>query len=259
MTKQKILFVDDEPHLLTTVGDFLRSKAYDVTCVSSGEKALDEVRRQAFDLIILDIGMPGIGGLGFLKRMDPAGGKERIPVLVLTARANMEDFFKDMEIDGFLSKSCSREELLDAIASILARSRRRSRSANANGRPRVTVVDDSEAAAEAIKKAMVVSGMLVEVLYSDRPVVEHVLQSPPDALVLKEDMAIMSGSMIAQMVSKLPGVSSVPIVLHDTSLASGSAGEIARRRAPAGVTEWVSSSQPEFLVRVVKRVLGAPQ
>jgi hypothetical protein len=83
------------------------------------------------------------------------------------------------------------------------------------------------------------------------------VEFPPHAIVLKERLTGVNGSLVAQLVARLPAVHSVPVIVHDVSVAMSSPGESVPRRAIEGVTEWVASSEPEFLTRAVKRVLGA--
>ncbi|MBV5332248.1 response regulator, partial [bacterium] len=67
--KRKLLLVDDDPSLLETLGDFLTFEGYEVLCAASGEEALVKMRPFQPDLIILDMGMPGMGGTGFMDRI----------------------------------------------------------------------------------------------------------------------------------------------------------------------------------------------
>jgi DNA-binding response OmpR family regulator len=113
-----ILLVEDEEHLCVTVSDFLTFKGYAVEVARSGEEALERLESLTPDLIILDISMPGIGGMGFLQRMSRGSG-ESPPVLILTARANLQSFFDGLDVAGFVSKPCEKGLLLKQIQRIL--------------------------------------------------------------------------------------------------------------------------------------------
>ena len=67
--KRKILLVDDDASLLATLGDFLESEGYEVAKAASGEKALAMLRISQPELIVLDMSMPGIGGMGVLDEL----------------------------------------------------------------------------------------------------------------------------------------------------------------------------------------------
>lgn len=116
----KILLVDDDASLLHMVEDMLTYEGFEVVLAQSGEDALARLIEMQPDLIILDIGMPGIGGLGFLRRMTEQNSKKFCPVLVFTARAELQSFFNSAIVAGFLAKPSTCENLLNTIRKILA-------------------------------------------------------------------------------------------------------------------------------------------
>ena len=116
---KKILLVDDDPSLLATMGQFLKFEGYDVTTAESGETALEHLKIIRPDIIVLDMSMPGMGGMCFLKSIMGPDGKPQYPVLVLTARSQMAEMFGDIEVDGFMSKPADPDGLLQEIARIL--------------------------------------------------------------------------------------------------------------------------------------------
>lgn len=119
IAKRKILIIDDDASLLTTLSDFLSFEGYDIATADSGEEGLARLESLTPDLIILDMSMPGMGGVGFLKAISDARGKPSHPVLVLTARANMAEFFANVDVDGFVAKPCDPNDLLMEVARII--------------------------------------------------------------------------------------------------------------------------------------------
>src|SRR4029077_16070984 len=71
------------------------------------------------DLIILDMNMPRMGGLEFYQKISDQLNQPKYPVLVLTARANMETLFKELNIDGFMAKPFEVDNLLEEINIII--------------------------------------------------------------------------------------------------------------------------------------------
>lgn len=117
----KILVVDDDVELLPLIAFALRQGGFFCLEAASGEQALRLVGDQAPDLIILDLGLPGIDGLEVLRRVR-AGGS-RVPVLVLTARDREEDEVKGLDAgaDDYLTKPFSPRTLLARVRALLRR------------------------------------------------------------------------------------------------------------------------------------------
>jgi len=119
MQKKDILLIDDDMSLLVTLGDFLSFEGYNVVTANSGEQGLEKLKSFIPDVIILDMSMPGMGGIGFLDEISNKAGKPKYPVLVLTAKANMAEYFANVEVDGFIAKPCSPEDLLMEVSRII--------------------------------------------------------------------------------------------------------------------------------------------
>ena len=86
--KPTILIVDDEPGVRSALGGVLRDEGYVVEAVDSGEACLDRVTRTTYDVIVLDVWLPGIDGLATLDRL-----KERrvdSPVVMISGHGNIE-------------------------------------------------------------------------------------------------------------------------------------------------------------------------
>ena len=83
----KILFIEDEPALQKTLGDFLKAEGHEVVPAYDGEAGLAAVRRERPDLVLLDLVLPRLHGLDVLEAMRADQETAAIPVIVLT---NME-------------------------------------------------------------------------------------------------------------------------------------------------------------------------
>jgi DNA-binding response OmpR family regulator len=117
----RILVVDDEVRLTRHIASSLIEAGHDPAIVHDGESALKEVRNTPFDLIVLDIGLPGIDGLEVLRRLRAMKISTR--VLVLTARGQVQDRVTGLELgaDDYLAKPFAMQEL---VARVRALSRR---------------------------------------------------------------------------------------------------------------------------------------
>ena len=109
--KIKLLFVDDDKTFSKVMKKELTRMGYSVVCADCGEKAIDTFKKRNFEVIILDIKMPGIGGLNTLKgvkEIDP-----EVEVIMLTGRATIESAVESMKIGAYdyITKPCRLSEL----------------------------------------------------------------------------------------------------------------------------------------------------
>lgn len=119
----RVLVVDDETRLLEATVRLLRGRGYDVAATESGEEALKQLAEARFDLLLLDIRMPGIDGFELLrsaKRVRP-----ELVVVMMTAYGHVDNAIQAMELGalGFVRKPVAIDELTAAIDDALARGR----------------------------------------------------------------------------------------------------------------------------------------
>jgi len=117
--KKSVLVIDDEVDLVEMVKFQLEVKGYEVSVAFNGKDALKKLEGFTPDLIILDINMPEMGGVEFYNKISTAYGRPRIPVLILTARANLQKIFEDIDVDGFMPKPFEIEELISEVDRII--------------------------------------------------------------------------------------------------------------------------------------------
>ena len=115
------MLVEDEPKLASVIEKGLADEAFVVETVPDGEKALGRARRTAFDLIILDLMLPGIDGFEVCRKLRSLGSPT--PILMLTARRLVEDRVKGLELgaDDYLTKPFAFSELVARIRALIRR------------------------------------------------------------------------------------------------------------------------------------------
>lgn len=120
-TTADILMIDDDRDLGAMVSDYLASDHLKVTVANSGESGLIAFKANNFDLLILDIMMPGMSGLDVLKSIRQTSN---VPVIMLTARGDDVDRIIGLEFgaDDYLPKPFNPRELIARIKAILRRS-----------------------------------------------------------------------------------------------------------------------------------------
>jgi two-component system alkaline phosphatase synthesis response regulator PhoP len=117
----RILVVEDERTLADLLQENLSAEGYEVLVVHDGEVGLMEARRGSFDLLILDVMLPGIDGFAICERL--RGDGNDVPVLFLTAKAGSADRVHGFEVGGddYLAKPFHLRELLLRVSAILRR------------------------------------------------------------------------------------------------------------------------------------------
>ena len=117
----KILLVEDTRDLNRNITFLLKHEHYDVDSAYDGEEALERLKKDSYDCVVLDIMMPKVDGLAVLKELR----KRRImtPVLLLTAKAEIEDRVSGLDAgaDDYLPKPFSSSELLARIRALIRR------------------------------------------------------------------------------------------------------------------------------------------
>ena len=132
----KVLLIEDEPKTVTYLCQGLREKGYAVDVAGSAEDGLSLARRLHYDLIVLDINLPGRDGWWVLDQL--RGSATQTPVLCLTCLGNVEDRVRGLELgaDDYLVKPFAFSELLARMRSVLRR--------GADRRPEVLRIGDLE-------------------------------------------------------------------------------------------------------------------
>jgi two-component system, NtrC family, nitrogen regulation response regulator NtrX len=121
--KAAVLVVDDEPGVRAALVGILRDEGYDVDAVESGEACLDRLTRAAYDVILLDIWLPGIDGLTTLQRLRDR--QVDTPVVMISGHGNIESAVKAIKIGAFdfVEKPLSLEKTVLAVSNALRQQR----------------------------------------------------------------------------------------------------------------------------------------
>ncbi len=169
---KRILLVEDEPKMADVVARGLRHEGYAVDVAGDGDEALFQVRVYEYDLVILDVMLPGADGFEVCRTLRDEGRWS--PVLMLTARDDVADRIRGLDVgaDDYLVKPFSFGELLARVRALLRRRPRR--------RPPVLRVGDIELdpAAHQVRRA----GQDVELSAREFALLHYMMENPDEVL-----------------------------------------------------------------------------
>ena len=115
---KKILVIDDEKDFVTTIKYFLEMNGYEVTVAYDGITALEKVKKLSnLNLILLDIGIPGIDGFEVLRRLRINPATKRIPIIMLSCRTDTPSIFaaKGLKATDYIIKTMEFEKMLPIL------------------------------------------------------------------------------------------------------------------------------------------------
>jgi len=142
MPDTRILLIDDDVELGELVTEYLSSAGFGIDTVQDGERGLERACSGTYQLVVLDVMLPGSDGFEVLRQIR---GQSQIPVLMLTARGDDLDRIVGLELgaDDYLPKPFNPRELVARISAIMRRTRQREQAASV-AEPENLVVDDVE-------------------------------------------------------------------------------------------------------------------
>ncbi len=125
MAKELVLVVDDEADILELVRYNLDREGYRVTLAATGEEALQAARREVPDLMVLDLMLPGIGGLDVCRILKRDAATQQVPIIMLTARGSDADVVTGLELgaDDYITKPFRPRVLAARVKAVLRRVR----------------------------------------------------------------------------------------------------------------------------------------
>jgi DNA-binding response OmpR family regulator len=169
----RILIAEDEERIVSFLEKGFRASGYTTMAVGTGPDALALARDGDFDLLVLDLGLPGLDGQEVLRRLRARG--ERLPVVILTARDGVEDTVRGLEggADDYVTKPFRFEELLARV---------RVRLRDAGGQPEATVLRAGPVSLDLRTRRAAVADRVVELTAREFALLETLLRHPGQVL-----------------------------------------------------------------------------
>ncbi len=171
--RKNILAVDDEEDLLELVRFNLERDGYNVICAESGEEAIEKVESSDFDLILLDLMLPGIDGLEVAKILKGDNKTIEIPIIMLTAKGEEADIVVGLEFgaDDYITKPFSPRILAARIKAVL---RRKSRSIV----DEVNLIRIHNLIIDSAKHEVIAGGEPVDLTFTEFQVLKYLAENP---------------------------------------------------------------------------------
>lgn len=242
MGHNKILIVEDEAEVRELMKELLEEEGYEVLLAKDGVEGLDAAFKKFPDLIMLDMNMPRMSGMEVYQKLyNPAKKKPDFPVLVVTARGDLEGLFKDLNVDGFITKPFKLEVILDHVNVIFEkRYGRKKAPAPASPSP-FGVMSSAEAAPEPVKKApskrtnqylivddgAKVLGKVVtyfsnygfEAKFADTAMqaIEYLMDRRYDALLVNMNLPDLSGDLLLYKLKEMPRTMDIPVIIYSST------------------------------------------
>ncbi len=117
-----VLVVDDEPNILLSLEFLMQQAGFSVATAPDAEQALELIRQQCPDLLLLDISLPGMSGFDLLERLRADDATRSLPVVMLTAHGREVEKEKGMALgaNDYVTKPFSTRELVSRVQALLA-------------------------------------------------------------------------------------------------------------------------------------------
>ncbi|UCG87777.1 MAG: response regulator [Gemmatimonadota bacterium] len=234
----RVLLVDDERDFLLAIEPGLARRGFEVTLAGSGEEALDRVSSETFDIIVLDVKMPGIDGVDTfreIKRLAPG-----LPVIMLTGHGNLEQAFETSRegVYDYLAKPCD----VEALASVAQRAVALSRQLERSHEPqlegvRLLLVDDDHDFVESVAPALERRGLAVTTALDARAALQEMQGRTFDVALVDVLMPKMDGiTLMARLRAQDPLMEVIFLTGHSTV-------EDARRGLKEGAFDYLTKPQ----------------
>lgn len=255
MKKQgTILMIDDDIAILQMVGDRLKLEGYSVVTASRGEQALEKLQTITPDLIILDISMPGLGGLGFLRRLADIVPAPSSAVLVFTGRFEMSSFFSEITVSGFLPKTTHPEIFIQKVHELVASQQELSQRATTPpgeaSRKKLLLLEDDLILRTHLLGFFSQNGMTVECIEGGHVLLETATRAMPDVILIKYLLPHHNGPALAEQLGNHEPTHHIPLILYDETGLHAGPGKV------PFVRSLVSSSKDHELLKAVRTILG---
>jgi len=212
MPSKKILVVDDDPDIVTVLSQRFLSSGYEVCTAQDGIEAIAVVKSQKPDLIVMDVMMPKMTGYEAFKKIRETDESRKIPVIILSAKGSMRDFFTDYNGVEFMLKPYETKALLAKIERLLWQSEKQ----NPDGSKRVVLLGAQEALLNKIQLSINSLGFQTFIALNEEDAVHLTKQLNSGNVLCQfwEDGSIVDAQKLKEKLEGHPLLSEVPFYVY---------------------------------------------
>lgn len=211
-----ILIVDDDPEIHRLLRFRLIGEGYGVIAAIDAYGAIQEARREKPDLILLDIMLPGGGGVHALKNIRLIPTTAPIPVVVLTGTTDddIKQKIIQLGVQGYLNKPFQYETVSRTIAEILKNAPEEPKEEGpANMLGTILIVDDDPDLVKLLSRQLAHEGYEVVVASDSYHAVQTILRDKPRLIILDIVLPGGGGLHVLQKIKQVPGVAGIPVII----------------------------------------------
>jgi CheY-like chemotaxis protein len=206
---KKILIVEDDSGVIDMLSLLLSQQGFEIIIAKNGQEGLSQAIRKHPDLIISDVLMPIMDGFHMFKELKKNNLTVSIPILVLTARGQMEDTFKALGVDGFIEKPSGSSLLIEKINELIAKPIKIKTS------KRVLVGGSNTNVIKNIFEQLKNAGLEADYVLTGPDIISQSVLFNPDIIIMEVQMeADRSSSDIISAIRLLPRFKSIPVLVY---------------------------------------------
>ncbi len=254
----RILIVEDSATQAMLLSFTLEEQGWGAVCASTAEAAMEELNRQAFDLIVCDYHLPGIQGDVFCRQIRMSINLRGIPILMLTidGTAAAEQRGLDSGADDYISKSEDKDILLLRIRALLKKSRGRPALSDTSSdfrSGRLLAIDDSPTYLEFLRLSLESEGYAVETASSGKDGLAKIAGKEYDCVLVDLMMPDMDGIEVCRQINEMRSRINMPILT--LMLTARETKDDMARGLQAGADDFVGKSNDVVVLKGRLRAL----
>jgi len=186
----RVLIIDDDTKLRKLLHEYLEENGFEVSSLEDGTEALETIEKTSPDIVILDVMMPGIGGLDLLKEINR---KYTLPVIMLTAKGEETDRIIGLELgaDDYIPKPFNPRELLARMRAVMRRVPAEGEDAAEKENPRI--IKAGGLTLDRAKQTVLVEKNELDLSSTEYKILEVLMKNPNSVMSRDEIMSIARG------------------------------------------------------------------